>query len=126
GAAPVASTPRGPTATNASQSGRRAAGEPPDPSPQNSTLEVPQVRLVPEPETARPAPPAPALAAAPRPAPAPPMPAAAITTMPEPALPVPDLAPPAAPQTGVRTQSKRVPVATTVATLDISTAGAAA
>jgi hypothetical protein len=125
-AAPGATAPLGPTATNSPQSGRRAAGEPPDPSPQNSTLEVPQVRLVPEPETARPAPPAPALAAAPRPAPAPPMPAAVATTMPEPAPPVPDLAPAATPQTSVRAQPKRAPVATTVATLDIPVAGGAA
>jgi hypothetical protein len=114
----------GPTATNSPQSGRRAAGEPPDPSPQNSTLEVPQVRLVPEPETARPAPAAPALAAVPRPAPAPPVPAAVATMMPEPALPMPDLGP--TPQIGVRAQPKRAPVATTVATLDIPPAGGAA
>jgi hypothetical protein len=126
GAAQGATAPLGPTATNSPQSGRRAAGEPPDPSPQNSTLEVPQVRLVPEPETARPAPPTPALAAAPRPAPAPPMPAAVAATMPEPAPPVPDLAPAATPQTSVRAQPKRAPVATTVATLDIPVAGGAA
>jgi len=128
GVAQDATAAPGRTATNPPQTGRRGAGEPPDPSPRDSTLEVPQVRMVPEPDAARPAPPAPALAALPRPAAAsPPLPAGVATMMPEPAPPVPDLAPAAPPQAGARPQPKRAPVATTVATLDIpATAGAAA
>jgi hypothetical protein len=116
----------GRSASDAPQTGRRNANEPPDPSPQDSPMQVPQVRLVPEPETARPAPPAPALAAAPRPAPAPPLPAAVATMMPEPAPPVPDLAPVAPRQAIARPQPKRAPSATTVATLDIPVSGGAA
>lgn len=116
-----------------SQSGRRKAGEPPDPGPPDSNLEMPQVRSVPEPEAARPAPPAPALAAVPRSpaaAGAAPLPASVANLMPEPAPPVPVMEPALPPSTGVKSnlqpgpdaqrkpEPKRAP-ATTVATLDI-------
>src|SRR5216684_3996527 len=54
------------TALNLAQSGRRATSEPPEPGPQNSSLQMPDVRSVPEPEAAQPPPPAPALPAVPR------------------------------------------------------------
>jgi outer membrane protein OmpA-like peptidoglycan-associated protein len=99
---------------------------------------MPQLRSVPEPEAARPAPPAPALGAVPRPAAvAEPLPASVANMIPEPAPPVPVLDPVAPPPSTVKPESqrnpesptkpgaqrkpepKRAPVATTVATLDI-------
>lgn len=113
---------------NSSQSGRRNAGEPPEPGPPDSNLQMPQVRSVPEPEAARPAPPAPALAAVPRPAAAnagaAPLPASVANMMPEPAPPVPVMDP-VAPPPSSKPEPKRAPdsqrktAATTVATLDI-------
>jgi hypothetical protein len=132
------------TASNAfplgsTQSGRRKAGEPPEPVPPESDLQMPQVRMVPEPEAARPAPPAPALPAAPLPAAvAPPLPASVATMMPEPAPPPPVLAPvaplpsAARPEPNIKVEPNRKPgptralSATTVATLDSPVAGAAA
>jgi outer membrane protein OmpA-like peptidoglycan-associated protein len=104
---------------------------------------MPQLRSVPEPEAARPAPPAPALAAVPRPAAvAEPLPASVANMMPEPAPPVPVLDPVAPPPSAVKPEAqrnpesptkpgaqrkpepKRAPAATTVATLDIPAAAA--
>jgi len=99
---------------------------------------MPQLRSVPEPEAARPAPPAPALAAVPRPAAvAEPLPASAANMMPAPPPPVPVLDPVAPPPSSVKPDSqtnpgaqrkpepKRAPAATTVATLDILGGGSA-
>jgi outer membrane protein OmpA-like peptidoglycan-associated protein len=87
---------------------------------------MPQLRSVPEPEAARPAPPAPALAAVPRPAAvAEPLPASVANMMPESAPPVPVLEPVAPPPSTVKPElqrkpdAQRKPAATTVATLDI-------
>lgn len=98
---------------------------------------MPQLRSVPEPEAARPAPPAPALAAVPRPAAvAEPLPASVANMMPEPAPPVPVLDPVAPPPSAVKPEAQRKPelqrkpdsqrktAATTVATLDIPDAAA--
>jgi hypothetical protein len=124
--APVAAAPPDKTAPNAAPSGRRSASEPPEPSPQNSSLQMPDVRSVPEPEAAQPPPPPAALPAVPRPAAvAGPPPAAVASAMPQPAPPVPVLAPVAPPPPAAKTEPKRAPAATTVATLDIRAAAAA-
>ncbi len=124
-AAPAASPPSR-TALNSAQSGRRAASEPPEPGPQNSSLQMPDVRSVPEPEAARPPPPPAALPAVPRPAaPAAPPPAVVANAMPQPAPPVPVLAPVAPPPAAARIEPRRPPAATTVATLEIRAAAAA-
>ncbi len=114
----------GRTASNTAPSGRRGADEPPEPGPRNSTLEMPQLPLLPEPEAVRPAPPPPPPAltvVAPPPVAAQPAPAALASATPQPAPPVPDLAPiappPAAGKTG-KTEPKRAPAATTVARLE--------
>jgi hypothetical protein len=125
GAAPAAS-PASRTALNSAQSGHRAASEPPEPGPQNSSLQMPDVRSVPEPEAAQPPPPPAALPAVPRPAAvAVPPPAAVASAMPQPAPPVPVLAPVAPPPPAAKTEPKRPPAATTVATLDIRAAATA-
>ncbi len=125
-AAPGASPPTR-TALNSTQSGRRATGEPPAPGPLDSSLEMPDVRSVPEPEATRPPPPVPALPAVPRPASVPePTPASLASAMPQPAPPVPELTPVAPPPAAPRTEPKRAPTATTVATLELSAAAAPA
>ena len=121
------------TVLNSAQSGRRPAGEPPELGPLDSSLQVPQIRSVPEPEATRPPPPAPALAAVPRPASvAEPLPASVASAMPQPAPPVPELAPVAPPPSAAKpdsqrkTEPRRAPAATTtVATLEIPAAAAA-
>ena len=119
----TATAPGGKTASAAErspgQTGRRAANQPPETAPRESTLQVPDVRAVPEPEAARPAPPPPSLAAAPRPAPASqPTPAALASVAPAPTPPIPDMPPaPPSPPVGKAT-AKHPPVAPkTVATL---------
>ncbi len=128
---PAASGPAGPpagapaqakTAANSAQSGRRRADEPAEPGPLDSSLEMPEVRSVPEPEAMRPPPPPPALAAVSPPAvAAEPALAAIASATPQPAPPVPEMAPvappPAAAKTG-KTEPRRTPAATTVATLE--------
>jgi hypothetical protein len=99
------------------QTGRRATNQPPEPSPRDSTLEMPDVTSLPEPEASRPAPPPPGLAAAPRPVIAPEPPAPLASATPRAAPPVPDMTPaPAAPPAG-KPASRRGPAVTTVATL---------
>jgi hypothetical protein len=123
-AGPGASPPAR-TALDSAQSGRRATGEPPAPGPLDSSLEMPDVRSVPEPEATRPPPPVPALPAVPRPASVPePTPASVASAMPQPAPPVPVLAPVAPPPSAAKTEPKRAPAATTVATLELSAAAA--
>jgi len=128
-AAPAAvprTSPPARTALNSTQSSRRATDEPPAPGPLDSTLEMPDVRSVPEPEATRPPPPVPALPAVPRPASVPePNPAAVASAMPQPAPPEPVLAPVAPPPPAAKTASKRAPAITTVATLELGAAPAA-
>jgi hypothetical protein len=94
--------------------GVRRGSAPPEPPPQDSTLVMPQVRSLPEPETARPPPPAPALAAAPRlttlAAPL----AAPAAAPPEPAPPVPVIAP-VAPPPVIRSEPRRPTLVATLA-----------
>jgi len=124
-AAPTASPPSR-TALNSTQSGRRATSEPPEPGPQNSSLQMPDVRSVPEPEAARPPPPPAALPTVPRPAIVAQPPAAVASAVPQPAPLVPVLAPVAPPPpAAAKTEPRRPPAATTVATLEIRAAAAA-
>jgi len=124
-ATPVAAPP-GKTTLASTQSGHRAASEPPEPGPLNSSLQMPDVRSVPEPETTQPPPAAPALPAVPRPAPAAELPPAAVASaMPQPAPPEPVLAPVAPPPPAAKSEPKRAPAATTVATLEIRADAAA-
>lgn len=98
-------------------------GEPPEPGPRDSSLQMPDVRSVPEPETTQPPPSAPALPAAPVPAPAAQLPPAAVASaMPQPAPPEPVLASVTPPPAAAKPAPKRMPAATTVATLDIRAA----
>ncbi|MBV8934471.1 MAG: OmpA family protein [Alphaproteobacteria bacterium] len=102
--------------------GLRKQGEPPEPAPMESSLEVPQARATPEPEQIQPAPPAPQLpptpkvAAAPTPLPgglaaggalAPiPLPQAKSAAGYEPPPAVPEVPPPAPTQTAEGSRSK--------------------
>jgi hypothetical protein len=130
---PAAATPPGPTADGASASGtpsaktalnatnaaRTKSGESAEPLPMDSTLQMPQVRAAPEPETPRPALPPPRLAAAPRPVLTPePPPAAVASAVPQAAPSVPVLAPVAPPPGPPKPEPKRPPAGTTVATLE--------
>jgi hypothetical protein len=117
----AATPPASRTALNSAQSGRRSAGEPPEPLPLDSSLQMPDVRSVPEPEATRPPPPVPVLAAVPQPAKPPePPPAALASAMPQPAPPVPVLAPVAPPPAPLKPAPRSPPAATTVATLGIT------
>jgi hypothetical protein len=111
------------------QSGRRRAGEPPEPSPLESTLEMPDVRGRPEPEAARAPPPPPGLAAIRPPAMVTetPPPAALASVAPAPPPPVPDMAPlpPPPPVSPSKAATKRTQSLTTVATLAVPSASAA-
>lgn len=103
----------------AAEPARRRASPPAEPAPQESALQMPQVRLLPEPETARPPLPAPRLATTPLPAISPELPPAAVASAaPLAAPPPPALAPVAPPPLGARTEPKPKPAAITVATLD--------
>jgi outer membrane protein OmpA-like peptidoglycan-associated protein len=123
-AASPAAAPAGKTAPNSTQSGHRAANEPPEPGPLDSSLQMPDVRSVPEPESTQPPPPAVAFPAAPRPASVAALPPAAVASaMPQLAPPEPLMAPVASPPpAAAKSEPKRVPASTTVATLDIRTA----
>jgi hypothetical protein len=107
--------PRG-AATN-----RRQMNEPPEPSPRDSALAMPEVRSVPEPEAPRPAPPPPHLPAPPAIASsAEPPPAAVASAAPLPPPPVPAIVAPPPPSLG-RTDARRAAAATgTLATLDVA------
>jgi hypothetical protein len=108
------------------QSGLRKAGEPPAPQPLESSLQMPQIPALPQPEAARPPPPRPVLPPAASPAPAAATePAAIASAMPQPPPSAPDsalTAPPAAP---VKPALSRAPAATTVATLELASVSAA-
>jgi hypothetical protein len=120
------SGPPGKTALNSAQSGRRPTGEPPEPGPRDSSLQMPDVRSVPEPEAAQPPPPSPALPAVPRPAPASQLPPAALASaIPQPAPPEPVLAPVTPPPAAAAKPAPKRPDAATVATLDIRSVGGA-
>ncbi|HVC55249.1 MAG TPA: hypothetical protein VND95_04800 [Stellaceae bacterium] len=108
----------------ASNSGRRKADEPPAPQPLNSTLQMPQIPVLPQPEAARPAPPPPVLPAFAPPPPVSLPPAAVASVMPEPAPPPPVLAP-IAPPPAAGKLAPPAPSATTVATLDVAAASGA-
>jgi len=119
--------PPGKTALNSSQPSHRAANEPPEPGPLDSSLQMPDVRSVPEPEATQPPPPVAALPAVPQPAAIAALPPAAVASaVPQPAPPEPVLAPVAPPPPpAAKSEPKRAPAATTVATLDIRTTAAA-
>lgn len=100
-----------------SQTSRRRPGEAAEASPRNSNLEVPELRSLPEPEAARPAPPPAGVAPAARvPVAVGPPPAALASVMPAAPPPVPDLAPPPPPTTG-KQATTRAPGLMTVARL---------
>jgi hypothetical protein len=127
-AAVPAASPPAKTALNSAQSGRRATDEPPEPGALDSSLQMPELRSAPpEPEAMQPPPPVPALPAIPRPASlSEPAPASVASAMPQPAPPVPVLAPVVAPPpSAAKTEPKRAPAATTVATLELRAAAVA-
>jgi hypothetical protein len=76
---------------------RAASGEPVEPLPRDSELQMPQVRSLPEPDEPRPAPAIPRLPPVPPPAPAQLAPAALASATPQPPPPIPRLAPIAPP-----------------------------
>jgi len=110
-------------AANNHQSGWRKAGDPPDPVAQDSTLQMPDVRSVPEPEAVRPPPAAPVLPTVPHPAAVPEPTAALAAAAPEPAPPVPAIAPVAPPPAPAKPEPKRT-TATVVARLELPASGA--
>lgn len=124
GAAPL--SPQGAVAAN--EAVRRGPIAP----PQDATLQMPQIAVLPQPETARLAPPPPVLPAAPAPA-APPAPAAAIASVaPTPPPPPPVLAPiapppppPALASATPPARAANAPVLTVVARLDLAPGAAA-
>ncbi len=97
----------------------RKPGEPPEPSPLESSLQVPTVRSLPEPEQARTPPAAPRLGAVPAVRPAPEAPALMATAVPAPPPPVPVIAPPPPPNLAGRPEPKRTVPPVTVAALDL-------
>lgn len=104
----------------------RRPGEPPEPGPLNSTLQMPQMPSLPEPEAVRPPPPAPTLAALPLPPAAGPPPAMVASAMPQPPPPPPVLPPISPPPIAVKPPPKPAPAPTTVATLGLAGRSAAA
>jgi hypothetical protein len=107
------------SASAATQTARQRGGAPAEPVPMDSSLQMPQVRSLPEPETARPPPPPPRVASAPAAAvAAEPPPTAAATAAPQAAPAPPVLAPVAPPAAPARAEPRRAPAAMTVATLD--------
>jgi hypothetical protein len=126
--------PAKPSGRNRPESGRRKQGEPPEPSPRDSSVASPELASLPDPEAVRPPPPLPdvpprlapatvasiepppAAVAAGTPQPAPAAPEAAMAPMPPPPSlppPAPDKPPP-----------KRPPAATTLASIDLPGGGA--
>src|SRR5437868_6148014 len=107
-AAPGPAAP-GKAAHAAPAPGNRKANEPPEPLPLESSLQMPEVRSVPEPEKPRPALPAPQLQTTPARvvAAAPPPPEAIASVAPEPAPPVPVMADVPPPPNFARPQSRR-------------------
>jgi hypothetical protein len=106
-------------ATNREPPPPRRTGTPAEAPPQDSPLQMPQVRSRPEPETARPALPPPRLATIPAPPPSPELPpAAAASATPQVAPAPPVLAPVAPPPAAARPEPRRPPVPMTVATLE--------
>ncbi len=116
---PTASAAPGKTARGTPASGNRKANEPPEPLPLESSLQMPEVRSVPEPEKPRPALPAPQLQTTPArvAAAAPPPPAAIASATPEPAPPVMADVPP--PANLSRPQSRRPAPVVAVAALEL-------
>ncbi len=121
-----AALPGGNPAANPIQPERRKLGEPAQPVSMDSTMQMPQVRSLPEPETARPPPPPPKLVALRPPPPAVQLaPDALASASPQAAPPAPELAPIGPPPPALKTEPRRAPPATTVATLEIGEASAA-
>lgn len=117
----AASAAPGKTARGAPAPGNRKANEPPEPLPLESSLQMPEVRSVPEPEKPRPALPAPQLPATPArvAAAAPPPPEALASATPEPAPPVPVMADVPPPPNLPRPQSRRPAPVVAVAALEL-------
>jgi Meckel syndrome type 1 protein len=114
---PAASAAPGKTARGTPASGNHKANEPPEPLPLESSLQMPEVRSVPEPEKPRPPLPAPQLQTTPARvvAAVPPPPEAIASATPEPAPPVPVMAevppPPSLPRPQSRRPAPVIPVA---------------
>jgi len=98
------------------ESGRRKQGEPPEPGPQESNLQMPQVRSTPAPEPMRAPPPVPSMAPTAAPAAVPPAPVAMASATPQPSPAPPSIAPPPPPPAlpGKGDQKRPGPVASTV------------
>jgi hypothetical protein len=120
-AGPSASLASGNTAPGTAASGNRKANEPPEPLPLESSLQMPEVRSVPEPEKPRPALPAPQLQTTPARvvAVAPPPPETMATVAPAPAPPVPVMAEVPPPPHLLRPQSRRPAPVVPVAALEL-------
>ncbi|MBV8889086.1 MAG: hypothetical protein JO305_05390 [Alphaproteobacteria bacterium] len=108
----------GPGATT---SARRKAGEPPEPGPMESSLQMPQVQSTPQPESPRTPPPAPTLPAATAPAAAPIAPTAMASAKPQPAPAMPAIPPPPPAIAGKDAAKPPAPLTvTTLATFDFA------
>src|SRR5438105_3924363 len=118
---PAASAAPGKTAHGTPTSANRKANEPPEPLPLESSLQMPEMRSVPEPEKPRPALPTPQLQTTPARvvAAVPPPPEAIASATPEPALPVPVMADVPPPPNLPRPQSRRSALVVAVAALEL-------
>jgi hypothetical protein len=106
-------------AANKEPAARRSTRSPAEAPPQDSPLEVPQIRSRPEPETARPPLPPPRLANIPVPPPSPALPpAVAASAAPQDAPAPPTITPLVPPPVAAKPEPKRPPTPTTVATLE--------
>ena len=111
---------------NQPESGRRKQGEPPEPAPQNSDIQTPELAALPDPETVRPPPTPPSLAAAPPPstsAPLQPPPAAVAAGTPQPAPSPPPVAMPPPPPPPAIDKSRPQPVAANATLASIALTG---
>jgi hypothetical protein len=111
---------------NQPESGRRKQGEPPEPAPQNSNIQTPELAALPDPETVRPPPAPPSLAAAPPPSAAAPLqpPAAAVAAgKPQPAPSPPPVAMPPPPPPPAIDKSRPQPAAANATLASIALAG---
>jgi len=108
---------------------RRKQGEPPEPGPTESSLQMPEIRAIPAPEKVRAPPPAPHLAATPAPPAASLPPAAVSSAAPQAAPPVPTVPPPPPPVVAAGREQREAPPArasTLVVAVDPDDSSAAA
>jgi outer membrane protein OmpA-like peptidoglycan-associated protein len=118
-----ASTAAGGEANASAATGPRKAGEPPEPGPKESSLEPPQMRSTPQPESSQPPPPPPRQAAMPAPPAPAPLPSALGAAKYQAPPPPPTLTQPAPAVASAGHAEKRAPATSSVEIGDFKFAG---